>query len=116
MAVEFQFQIRDDNELEFGLGSSDELEFGTRDVIEMRQSGDYPDLTNKPSINGVTLIGDMTSEDLHIQSGTFDHDELVNRDLPDQHPIEAVTALEGELEMRPSQALTNMDIYAILNS
>ena len=25
--------------------------------------------------------------------GTFEHDKLVNRDLPNQHPIEAITGL-----------------------
>ena len=29
-------------------------------------SGDYPDLTNKPSINSVTLVGNKTSEDLGL--------------------------------------------------
>ena len=67
MAVDFE--IIDNNELQFGVGDPDELEFGTRDIIEIRQSGDYEDLTNKPSINGVTLIGDKTTEDLHIQAG-----------------------------------------------
>ena len=31
---------------------------------------DYIDLTNKPSINGVTLVGNKTTEDLQIQPGT----------------------------------------------
>ena len=30
--------------------------------------------------------------------GTLNHDELFNRPLPDQHPIEAITGLEAELE------------------
>lgn len=67
MAVEFE--IIDNNELQFGVGASDELEFGTRDIIEIRQSGDYEDLTNKPSINGVTLIGNKTTEELLIDVG-----------------------------------------------
>lgn len=51
-----------------------------------------------------------------VGNGTMYHDRLRNRELPDQHPIEAVTALEGELALRPSEVLTNMDIYNILNS
>lgn len=42
--------------------------FGTRDYIEVVESGDYEDLTNKPSINGVELIGDKTAEDLGIEA------------------------------------------------
>lgn len=34
-----------------------------------RMSTDYNDLQNKPSINGVTLDGNKTTEDLHIQAG-----------------------------------------------
>lgn len=32
-------------------------------------TGDYEQLDNKPSINGVTLEGDLSTEDLHIQAG-----------------------------------------------
>lgn len=67
MAIEFE--IQDSNSLEFDFSDPQSLEFGTRDIIEVRQSGDYLDLTNKPSINGVTLIGDKTTEDLGIEVG-----------------------------------------------
>lgn len=33
-------------------------------------------------------------------SGTYDHDELENRDLPDQHPISAITGLQKELNKK----------------
>lgn len=32
-----------------------------------------------------------------IQEGTFNHDELENRDLPNQHPISSITGLEDRL-------------------
>lgn len=31
-------------------------------------------------------------------TGTYNHDELLNRDLPDQHPISAITGLEDRLK------------------
>ena len=31
-------------------------------------------------------------------TGTYNHDELYNRDLPDQHPISAITGLEDRLK------------------
>lgn len=31
-------------------------------------TGDYTDLSNKPQINGVTLAGDKSSSDLHLQA------------------------------------------------
>lgn len=40
---------------------------------------DYEELDNKPSINGVTLVGDKTSEDLHIKE--CDCEELTTAQL-----------------------------------
>lgn len=40
----------------------------------------------------VTYIADIKTE-----TSTRDHDKLRNRDLPDQHPIEAITGLEDIL-------------------
>lgn len=34
-------------------------------------TNDYNDLENKPKINGVTLEGNLTSDDLKIESGSF---------------------------------------------
>ncbi len=67
MAVEFE--IIDNNELQFDLGGSQEICFDTRDIVEVVQSGDYEDLTNKPQINGVELVGNKTTEDLGIDVG-----------------------------------------------
>lgn len=70
--------------------------------------------------NAEVSMSDTTGGDLgvfyRVGGGTLYHDRLRNRDLPDQHPIEAVSNLEGELALRPSEVLTNMDIYNILNS
>lgn len=45
-----------------------------------------------------------------------DHARLHNRDAPDQHPIEAITGLSGELGARltDSDALTNLEIESLL--
>lgn len=47
-------------------------------------SGDYNNLKNKPSINGVTLEGNKTSSDLHIEGGgggggTSNYNDLENK-------------------------------------
>lgn len=43
-------------------------------------TGDYEDLSNKPSINGVTLIGNKTSEELGIvPGGTGNYNDLENK-------------------------------------
>lgn len=46
--------------------------------------------------------------------GTSDHSELINRDLPDQHPIGAITGLEDELETIP-RAMTREELLGILD-
>lgn len=41
---------------------------------------DYNQLVNKPSINGVELKGDLTTEDLHIiAGGGVDYEQLTNK-------------------------------------
>ena len=102
MAVDFE--IIDNNELQFGVGASDELEFGTRDIIEIRQSGDYEDLTNKPSINGVTLIGDKTTEDLHIQAGVTSWNGQTGDVVytPPEAPVQSVNGQTGAVVLDAS--------------
>ena len=43
-------------------------------------TADYSKATNKPKINGVELVGDLTSEDLGIVGGGgFDYEQAVNK-------------------------------------
>lgn len=42
------------------------------------------------------------------------HESLVDRDLPDQHPIGAISGLEGELDTIP-RAMTQEELLNILN-
>lgn len=48
--------------------------------------------------------------------GTTDHNELLNRDLANQHPISAITDLETELDgkLESVPAMSNQDIENIL--
>lgn len=91
------FEIVDNNELQFDLSDGTELEFGTRDIVEVRQSGDYEDLTNKPSINGVTLIGDKTTEDLGIEAGVTSWNGQTGDVIytPPEAPVQSVNGKVG---------------------
>ena len=42
------------------------------------------------------------------------HGLLQGSDNPDQHPISAVTDLRAELDTRPNQALTNLELESLL--
>lgn len=44
----------------------------------------------------------------------FDHNRMKNRDLPDQHPITAVTNLEESLEVAYGEPFTNLELEALL--
>lgn len=66
MAIKLKVQ----SDPNIGLGVQDTtVRFGLGDHIQVVQSTDYEDLENKPSINGVTLVGNKTTEDLGIQAG-----------------------------------------------
>ena len=58
-------------------------------------SGNYNDLRNKPSINGVELVGNKTSEDLHIDpGGTTDYEDLENKPQINYTPLEGNLTLD----------------------
>lgn len=47
--------------------------------------------------------------------GEIDHSTLINRDLPDQHPIEAISGLSSELDTIPS-IMTSEELKRILQN
>lgn len=49
-------------------------------------------------------------------SSVSDHSVLINRDLPDQHPMKAITNLDNELgkKLEGEGALSNQEIYQIM--
>lgn len=57
-----------------------------------------------------------TTMDEVVQVTTSDHRKLTHRDAEAQHPIESITNLTPELSVRPSTALSNLDIQNILNA
>lgn len=69
--------------------------------------GDYEGLTNLPQINGVTLIGNKTSEDLHIQGGggIYDYSELTGK--PEINGVE----LDGYMNGRQLSLLNLEDFH-----
>ncbi len=51
--------------------------------VNVEYAMNYNHLLNKPSINGVTLTGNKTTSDLHIQSGSSDLWELIAENTDD---------------------------------
>lgn len=102
MAIEFE--IQDSNSLEFGITDPQSLEFGTRDIIEVRQSGDYPDLTNKPQINGVILVGNKTTEELLIDVGVKSWNGQTGDVVytPPEVPVQSVNGQTGDVVLNAS--------------
>lgn len=56
-------------------------------------------LENEEPVNvNFGVLPDVTyTADIKTETSTKDHDKLRNRDLPDQHPINAITGLEEAL-------------------
>lgn len=66
----------------------------------------------KITIKDVTLSGGDSS------GGTADHSVLENRNIPDQHPISAISDLQGSLDGKINtedlKAITTEELLAIL--
>lgn len=72
------------------------VRFGLGDHIEVVQSTDYNDLENKPQINGVTLEGNKTTEDLGIQAGVTSWNGQTG-DVTYTPPVQSVNGQTGEV-------------------
>ena len=60
---------------------------------------DFTLLEDEPINADFTVQPDVEyMADIKVETATKDHDKLDNRDLPDQHPIKAITGLEESLE------------------
>lgn len=68
-----------------------------------------------PSDNELSDDDLVVDNDLIHDQGTSDHRMLQNRDAAQQHPISAITALESNLTIRPSKAISNDEINAMFN-
>ena len=61
---------------------------------------------NDPPLTDDQLVVDPSTP----SEGTTDHSKLINRDIPDQHPIAAISTLNAQLSIRPSQRITEDQI------
>ena len=84
-----RLKVQEDN-IKLKMNAPDGATFRTNEYAPiMSGSSDYNELDNKPSINGHTLEGDQSSEDLDLFSGDYD-------DLTDKPSINGNT-LEGDM-------------------
>ena len=64
-----------DQDITFNFDTGQDVNFDFGDV---QIGGDYPPLTNKPKINGVTLVGNKLDSDLYLQ---HEMDEITFQDI-----------------------------------
>lgn len=57
-------------------------------------TSNYNDLENKPSINGITLEGNKTTEDLLIEAGVSDYTNLINK--PSINSVELIDNVDSK--------------------
>lgn len=55
-------------------------------------------------------LGEFSSVKIQGEGGTSDHRLLQYRNVPNQHPIEAITSLTEELNVRPNTVITDVEI------
>lgn len=67
--------------------------FMSASTVEMPSSGDYEKLANKPSINGVTLVGALDLTDLGVTPEAMGIDEAAA-----SHVDEAIASLDVDEE------------------
>ena len=70
----------------------------------------YDGIIGKPEINGVVLIGDKTTSDLKIS-----HEDILNNDALDLHPISAITGLQDQLDTKDTVTSVNEKLTNLSN-
>ena len=105
-----KLKVQDQQDVTFGVSDTDAAQFGTRDLVEMVQSGDYEDLINKPQINGVELIGNKTTEDLGIQAGVTSWNGQTG-DVTYTAPVTSVNGQTGAVNLNIPTVPTNVSAF-----
>lgn len=67
MQIEYDFTVQESPEYNFTAEDNPTYDFTPSNAINITGTSDYNDLDNKPSINGNTLEGDKTPEELGIE-------------------------------------------------
>ena len=76
--IDIDIELDNESSIDTDISISD-TEIDTDIELETNGTNDYNDLVNKPSINGVELVGDKTTEDLDILPLTSEEiDEFMN--------------------------------------
>lgn len=71
---------------------------------------DYNDLAHKPQINGVTLEGDLSTEDLHIQAGVTSWNGQTG-DVTYTAPVTSVNGQTGAVNLSIPTVPTNVSAF-----
>lgn len=79
MQIEYDFTVQESPEYNFTTEDNPTYNFTPSNAINITGTSDYNDLDNKPSINGNTLGGDKTTEELGIHIPT-NLSDLINDD------------------------------------
>ena len=76
--IDIDIELDNESSIDTDVSISD-TEIDTDIELETNGTNDYNDLVNKPSINGVELVGDKTTEELDILPLTnAEIDEFMN--------------------------------------
>ena len=114
-----KLKVQSDPNVQLGV-QDNTVRFGLGDSVQVVQSGDYDDLTNRPQINGVTLTGNKTTEDLGIEAGVIIHDDgftldktlrEINTAALAGRPITVHHTNNGTLHLGILESINTTDLY-----
>lgn len=84
------------------------------DQVNTKMQGNNEPHENMPPYYALCYIIKVSADE--TDGGTFDHQQLTNRDAPEQHPIGSISGLEKTLNRipEPVEALTNTELEEML--
>lgn len=82
--------------------------------VNTKMQGNNEPHENMPPYYALCYIIKVSADE--TDGGTFDHQQLTNRDAPEQHPIGSISGLEKTLNRipEPVEALTNIELEEML--
>lgn len=100
-----------------GASPGDDAQPPTPDLWQQALDAKQDKLTGQPGqVVGFDEAGNAVPQENVGGTGTADHNKLSNRDMANQHPIEAITGLEETLETIPAplRRITNTELEEML--
>lgn len=98
-----KLKVQEDNIVSLGV-EEENINFNLGDSVVVMETDNYDDLINRPKINGVTLTGNKTTEDLRIEAGVKSWNGQTGDVVytPPEAPVRSVNSKTGTVVLSAS--------------